>query len=67
MALPQDATPQPCFGKKKFNSETAVRNDEQRVITPFPVEYMLVTGRISRAKKDVLVHTCEICRPVKVR
>jgi len=32
-----------------------------------PVKYTPVTGRISRAKKGVPVHTCEICRPVKVR
>jgi hypothetical protein len=31
-----------------------------------PVKYTPVTGRISRAKKGVPVHTCEICRPVKV-
>lgn len=30
-----------------------------------PVKYTPVTGRISRAKKGVPVHTCEICRPVK--
>jgi hypothetical protein len=32
-----------------------------------PVKYTPVTGRISRAKKGVPVHTCDICRPVKVR
>jgi hypothetical protein len=32
-----------------------------------PVKYTPVTGRISRAKKGVPVHTCELCRPVKVR
>jgi hypothetical protein len=31
-----------------------------------PVKYTPVTGRISRAKKGVPVHTCDICRPVKV-
>ena len=31
-----------------------------------PVKYTPVTGRISRAKKGIPVHTCEICRPVKV-
>lgn len=31
------------------------------------VKYTPVTGRISRAKKGVPVHTCDICRPVKVR
>jgi hypothetical protein len=30
-----------------------------------PVKYTPVTGRISRAKKGVPVHTCDICRPVK--
>jgi hypothetical protein len=30
-----------------------------------PVKYTPVTGRISRAKKGVPVHTCEICRPAK--
>jgi len=34
--------------------------------TEVPVKYTPVTGRISRAKKGVPVHTCEICRPVKV-
>jgi len=32
-----------------------------------PVKYTPVTGRISRAKKGVPVHTCEVCRPVKAR
>lgn len=32
-----------------------------------PVKYTPITGRVSRAKKGVPVHTCEICRPVKVR
>ena len=31
-----------------------------------PVKYTPVTGRISRAKKGVPVHTCDLCRPVKV-
>ena len=30
-----------------------------------PVKYTPVTGRISRAKKGVPVHTCDICRPMK--
>lgn len=30
-----------------------------------PVKYTPVTGRLSRAKKGVPVHTCDICRPVK--
>ncbi|KAE9378029.1 hypothetical protein N431DRAFT_171451 [Stipitochalara longipes BDJ] len=30
-----------------------------------PVKYTPVTGRISRAKKGVPVHTCDVCRPVK--
>lgn len=33
--------------------------------TEMPVKYTPVTGRISRAKKGVPVHTCDICRPVK--
>ena len=33
--------------------------------TDRPVKYTPVTGRISRAKKGVPVHTCDICRPVK--
>ncbi|KAK0116697.1 hypothetical protein ONS96_012549 [Cadophora gregata f. sp. sojae] len=33
--------------------------------TDMPVKYTPVTGRISRAKKGVPVHTCDICRPVK--
>jgi len=31
-----------------------------------PVKYTPVTGRVSRAKKGVPVHICEICRPPKV-
>jgi hypothetical protein len=34
-----------------------------------PVKYTPVTpvtGRISRAKKGVPIHTCNVCRPVKV-
>jgi hypothetical protein len=31
-----------------------------------PIKYTPVTGRISRAKKAVLVHTCNVCRPVRV-
>ncbi|KAJ5051564.1 uncharacterized protein L3040_001340 [Drepanopeziza brunnea f. sp. 'multigermtubi'] len=30
-----------------------------------PVKYTPVTGRISKAKKGVPVHTCDMCRPVK--
>ncbi|KAJ9129393.1 Zinc finger protein zas1, partial [Coniochaeta hoffmannii] len=30
-----------------------------------PVKYTPVTGRVSRAKKGVPVHICEICRPPK--
>lgn len=30
------------------------------------VKYTPVTGRVSKAKKGVPVHTCEACRPVKV-
>jgi hypothetical protein len=31
-----------------------------------PVKYTPVTGRISRAKKGIPVHTCEDCKPAKV-
>lgn len=34
--------------------------------TDLPVKYTPVTGRLSRAKKGVPVHTCDTCRPVKV-
>ncbi|KAK2625241.1 hypothetical protein QTJ16_005610 [Diplocarpon rosae] len=30
-----------------------------------PVKYTPVTGRVSRAKKGIPVHTCDMCRPVK--
>ncbi|TAQ83741.1 hypothetical protein B7494_g7943 [Chlorociboria aeruginascens] len=30
-----------------------------------PVKYTPVTGRISKARKGVPVHTCDLCRPVK--
>jgi hypothetical protein len=30
-----------------------------------PIKYLPVEGRISRAKKGIPVHTCEMCRPVK--
>ncbi|RDL37949.1 uncharacterized protein BP5553_05382 [Venustampulla echinocandica] len=33
--------------------------------TDIPVKYTPVTGRISRAKKGVPVHTCDICSPAK--
>lgn len=33
--------------------------------TEIPVKYTPVTGRISRAKKGVPVHTCDICNPAK--
>lgn len=32
-----------------------------------PVKLTPITGRVSRAKKGVPVHTCELCRPPKVR
>jgi hypothetical protein len=41
------------------------RGSEQPTLE-VPVKYTPVTGRISRAKKGVPVHTCDICRPVKV-
>lgn len=31
-----------------------------------PVKLTPITGRVSRAKKGVPVHTCEICKPPKV-
>jgi hypothetical protein len=31
-----------------------------------PIKLTPITGRVSRAKKGVPVHTCEICRPAKV-
>jgi hypothetical protein len=31
-----------------------------------PVKLTPITGRVSRAKKGVPVHTCDICRPAKV-
>lgn len=31
-----------------------------------PIKLTPITGRVSRAKKGVPVHTCEICRPPKV-
>jgi hypothetical protein len=31
-----------------------------------PVKLTPITGRVSRARKGVPVHTCEICRPPKV-
>ncbi|KUJ15696.1 uncharacterized protein LY89DRAFT_93349 [Mollisia scopiformis] len=34
-------------------------------VADLPVKYTPVTGRLSRAKKGVPVHTCDICRPVK--
>lgn len=33
----------------------------------FPIKYTPVTGRISRAKKGVKVHTCETCHKVFTR
>lgn len=32
-----------------------------------PVKLTPITGRVSRAKKGVPVHVCEMCRPPKVR
>ena len=32
-----------------------------------PVKLTPITGRVSRAKKGVPVHVCELCRPPKVR
>jgi hypothetical protein len=32
-----------------------------------PVKLTPVTGRVSRAKKGVPVHICELCRPPKVK
>jgi hypothetical protein len=31
-----------------------------------PVKLTPITGRVSRAKKGVPVHTCESCKPPKV-
>lgn len=35
-------------------------------VSDMPIKYTPVTGRVSRAKKGVPVHTCEICMPAKV-
>lgn len=32
-----------------------------------PVRLTPITGRVSRAKKGIAVHTCELCNPPKVR
>lgn len=32
-----------------------------------PVKLTPITGRVSRAKKGLAVHICELCRPPKVR
>lgn len=32
-----------------------------------PIKLTPITGRVSRAKKGVPVHTCDICRPPKVK
>lgn len=39
-----------------------------RPATPeLPIKLTPITGRVSRAKKGVPVHTCDLCRPPKVR
>lgn len=35
--------------------------------TPYTPKYTPKTGRVSKAKKGLPVHVCDICRPIKVR
>jgi hypothetical protein len=45
--------------------ESSPTSSPPPIYLPSPA-YTPVTGRISRAKKGVPIHTCDICRPVKV-
>ncbi|CZR68989.1 uncharacterized protein PAC_18890 [Phialocephala subalpina] len=53
-------------GNEAPRSQNALTIPTESSLEPnTPVKYTPVTGRISRAKKGVPVHTCDICRPVK--
>ena len=47
-------------------TNTPMRPMPNSSTSDMPVKYTPVTGRVSRAKKGVPVHICEICRPPKV-
>lgn len=48
-------------------SNSPMRPMSSATSSDVPVKYTPITGRVSRARKGVPVHICEICRPPKVR
>ncbi|KAK5987435.1 hypothetical protein PT974_11562 [Cladobotryum mycophilum] len=51
--------------RKLILSGTYQTNHARRSHREAPVKLTPITGRVSRAKKGVPVHTCEVCRPAK--
>ncbi len=47
-------------------SNSPMRPMSSATSSDMPVKYTPITGRVSRARKGVPVHICEICRPPKV-
>lgn len=45
--------------------QTSTRGGMEPMAEVIPVKYTPVTGRISRAKKGIPVHTCDDCRKVR--
>lgn len=50
----------------KSTGNISISSKETEPAGEIPVKYTPVTGRVSKAKKGVPVHTCTICRPPKV-
>lgn len=46
-------------------SQTSSRGGMEPMADVLPIKYTPVTGRISRAKKGIPVHTCDDCRKVR--
>jgi len=53
-------------GRGRGTSSGPMRPMVSPAMAEHPVRLTPITGRVSRAKKGVAVHTCEECRPPKV-
>lgn len=58
----------PMYGQQSPYSTSPMRSNNAPTSpgAEMPVKLTPITGRVSRAKKGVPVHTCDLCRPPKV-
>ncbi|KAI9054162.1 hypothetical protein LZ554_001333 [Drepanopeziza brunnea f. sp. 'monogermtubi'] len=59
------AARQGCSSQMSNSGSPRLSSSGPEPVADMPVKYTSVTARISKAKKGVPVHTCDMCRPVK--